>query len=434
MHIFKVLPTKFLRILRQYTRKLWVRVLIMGLMSLVALGLTKLLDPLLPDGIATSFGVKSADRLLDIIANAMLAVTTFSITSMVTVHRATSQQWSPRVHRLLLEDRTTQNTLAVFIGAYVYALTAIIFRELGVYAEDRATVLFFMTVAVLGVIVIYLIRWVLHLQTFGSLTDTSAEVERTTRDCFKERLRNPCLGANPLIDGLPDVGRVITAQTTGYVNYILPDVLNEAADALGVDVYLIANVGDFVFLNQPLAKVVDTGDRQSKDDGPEYDSIEDALEACITIGIVRSFDQDPRFGLIAMGEIASKALSPGINDAGTAIDMINRIGRVLSYYEDETAKDRDTLLHRLWVEPIKPADLIEDGFGSLARDGAALFEVQHRLLSVLHALTHHPDGLLSDTARDVADAMYTRAMDSFTFAPDKTRLEQAFGPKSETTG
>jgi len=28
-------------------------------------------------------------------------------------------------HRLIVKDRTTQNTLAVFIGAYVYALIAI---------------------------------------------------------------------------------------------------------------------------------------------------------------------------------------------------------------------------------------------------------------------------------------------------------------------
>tara|TARA_R110002072_G_scaffold3318_18_gene24301 strand:+ start:4468 stop:4716 length:249 start_codon:yes stop_codon:yes gene_type:complete len=54
----------------------------------------------------------------------------------------------------------------VFIGAYVYALVAIILRELDIYVDERALVLFVMTVIVLAVIVIYLIRWVLHLRTF----------------------------------------------------------------------------------------------------------------------------------------------------------------------------------------------------------------------------------------------------------------------------
>lgn len=54
----------------------------------------------------------------------------------------------------------------MFIGAYVYALVAIILRELDIYVDERALVLFVMTVIVLAVIVIYLIRWVLHLRTF----------------------------------------------------------------------------------------------------------------------------------------------------------------------------------------------------------------------------------------------------------------------------
>ncbi|WP_298862883.1 DUF2254 domain-containing protein [uncultured Sulfitobacter sp.] len=423
MERIKFIPVRLLRVIDQYTRKLWVRVVLMGLMSIVALGLTQLLDPLLPDKIATFFSVSSADRLLNIIANAMLAVTTFSITSMVSVHRATSQQWSPRVHRLLLEDRTTQNTLAVFIGAYVYALIAIILRELGVYAEDRATVLFVTTVGVLAVIVVYLIRWVLHLQTFGSLTQTSEHVEGTTRSSFVERLRNPCLGANALTDAVPDDARVIRAQKTGYINQIFPEALNDAAKSLGQDVYLTANIGDFIFLNEPLAKVVDSGNAEGEKD---YDEIEDALEACVVIGIERSFDQDPRFGLIAMGEIASKALSPGINDPGTAIDMINRVGRVLAYYEDETQKDRDEPLERLWVEPLDPVDLIEDGFGALSRDGAALFEVQHRLQKVLKALQNHPDAQLADAAGKAANTMLARAQSAMTFEGDQNRLKDAF--------
>jgi uncharacterized membrane protein len=48
--------------------------------------------------------------------------------------------------------------MAVFIGAYVYALLGIILRELGIYDDDRAFVVFWMTVLVLVVIVVSLIR------------------------------------------------------------------------------------------------------------------------------------------------------------------------------------------------------------------------------------------------------------------------------------
>ncbi len=45
-----------------------------------------------------------------------------------------------------------------------------------------------MTVAVMIVIVVYLVRWVLHLQGFGQLINLSRQIEKTTRDQFIERL------------------------------------------------------------------------------------------------------------------------------------------------------------------------------------------------------------------------------------------------------
>jgi uncharacterized membrane protein len=37
------------------------------------------------------------------------------------------------------------------------------------------------------------------------------------------------------------------------------------------------------------------------------------------IGDGRLYDDDPRFGLVVLSEIAGRALSPGVNDPGTAI-------------------------------------------------------------------------------------------------------------------
>ncbi len=191
-------PSTLVRRLREYSRKLWVRVVIMGLMSLVALAVAQVVEDFVPRELSRSLNGAAADRLLDIIANAMLAGTIFAITVMVSVYRSSSTQWTPRVHRLIIQDRTTQNTLAVFIGAYVYALVAITLRELGVFDDESAFVLFVMTVLVLGVIVLYLIRWVLHLQGFGSLIDTTRQIEKVTRYQFRDRLDNPlsrCLRA-----------------------------------------------------------------------------------------------------------------------------------------------------------------------------------------------------------------------------------------------
>ncbi len=420
MNFDMFIPQTLLRKTREYTRKLWVRVLLMGLMAFVALGLTQLIEGFVPDKIATSLTGSAADRLLQIIANAMLAVTTFSITVMVSVYRASSTQWTPRVHRLIIQDRTTQNTLAVFIGAYVYALVAIIMRELGIYVDERAFVLFVMTVVVLAVIVIYLIRWVLHLQTFGSLIDTTRQIEDVTRAQFKERLNDPCLGARALTGDVPGDAKPILATESGYIQHIYPEAMNNVAKTHGVELYLTRYIGEFVFLNEPMIQVVKRG--TPEDDTHDWESLEKEVRDNMRMGDLRTFDQDPRFGLTVMGEVASKALSPGVNDPGTAIDVITRIGRILSAYKDESLAERDHKLKYLFVAPLDPEDLIEDAFSPLARDGAAVVEVQQRLQATLSGLMRHPDERLSAAARKAAEIHLRRALAVIDFEPDRERL------------
>lgn len=423
MKLENLIPQTLLRKTREYTRKLWVRVVIMGLLAILALGLTQLVESFVPKELATSLTGEAADRLLQIIADAMLAVTIFSITIMVTVYRASSAQFTPRAHRLIIQDRTTQNTLAVFIGAYVYALIAIILRELGVYVDERALVLFATTVLVLAVIVIYLIRWVLHLQGFGSLIDTTRQIERVTRAQFKERLDTPCLGGHALTDAPPDDAKVICARESGYIQHIYPEALDAQAADHGVALYLTRNIGDFVFLNEPLLMAAPRG--TPKDSDHDWNSLEEAVRDNIRLGDLRTFDQDPRFGLVVMGEVASKALSPGVNDPGTAIDVITRIGRILSLYSDEAAAKREVTLSHLHVAPIQPDDLIEDGFGPLARDGATVVEVQQILQEVLAGLMRHPDDGLSKAARAAAEVHLQRALQAIGFEPDRARVLSA---------
>ncbi|QIE44670.1 DUF2254 domain-containing protein [Pseudohalocynthiibacter aestuariivivens] len=424
MDDIRLLPATLLRMARQYARKLWVRVVAMGLLAVVSLGLAQLAGIWLPEEVRGRVNGASVDRLLDIIANAMLAVTIFSMTVMVTVYRSSSTQWTPRVHQLIMQDKTTQKTLAAFIGAYVYALVAIVMREVAVFGDDHAFVVFWVTVLVLVFVVVNLVRWVLHLQTFGSLLDTTRQVEDITTRQFKERLKTPCLGANPLPDDLPEDLQPICAKQSGYVQHIYPEGLNAAAKRFDVDLYLTQAVGSFVFLNQPLVWVGGVWDAKAEDDDSS-EGLSSLIRDHVIIGDLRTYDQDPRFGLIVMGEMASKALSPGINDPGTAIDVITRIGRILSSYWTEEDNEESPELSRLYVPPLSPSDLIEDGYSALARDGAALVEVQQHLQATLGGLMRHPDVGLAKAAEHAARRYLVRAMRSLPFEDDRADLRSS---------
>ena len=388
----------------------------MGLLASVTIGVSQIITPYVPDSMARSVGGSAADRLLQLIASAMLAVTIFSITVMVSVYQSSSSQWTPRVHRLIMQDKTTQNTMAVFIGAYVYALLGIILRELGIYDDDRAFVVFWMTVLVLVVIVVSLIRWVLHLQGFGQLVDRSREVEKVTRAQFRDRLSRPCLRGRPFAGDLPDGAKPVLAWESGYIRQIFPEALNAVGEKHDIRVYLTRSVGSFVAIGAPLINF------QSMGDDLDWDAMIADVKEMIILGDLRKYDQDPRFGLIVMSEIGSKALSPGVNDPGTAIDVINRIGRILSDYIDETETEPETLLAHLNVAPLDPVDLLRDGFGAISRNGADTLEVQQRLQQTLSFLMRHPNKGLSRAARDLAKQELARGLEALTFEPDREAL------------
>lgn len=414
MNSLRSLPASFLHLLRDLSRRLSVRVALMGALAVLTLGVTQWLSAFVPQAMLNLVDAGAADRLLNIIANAMLAVTTFSLTVMVSVYRASSTQWTPRVHQLIMQDAVTQNTLAAFIGAYVYALVAIIMREVGLYVDESAAVLFWVTVLVLAFVVWSIVRWTLHLQTLGSLIDTTRQVEEIANVQFKDRLETPCLGACPWDGDLPDDAMPIAARASGYVQLVEAQALDQLAKEHDVHLYLDPLLGSFVFLNAPVAYV--SGTPRDKD------ALADAVCRRVHLGDVRTYDQDPRFGLLVMSEIGSKALSPGINDPGTAIDVLNRITRILSLYQDETKGDAPPKCAHLHVRPLDPVDLIEDGFGAIARDGADVVEVQLRVQQALTALTHHPDPGLARAAREMARTCLKRAHEAMDWPPDRARV------------
>lgn len=98
-----------------------------------------------------------------------------------------------------------------------------------------------------------------------------------------------------------------------------------------------------------------------------------------------------------MAEIASRALSPAVNDNGTAIDVLGRSVRALSLWGDLLSEPpTKTRYPRLFVPALSCQDLFDDVFLPIAHDGAAQLQIQIRLQKALLALSSmHPKLFLS---------------------------------------
>ncbi len=386
-------------LLRQFGRKLSVRVTVFTLVAIFTALIGTLAAPWIPADIPARVGADSLDNILGILASSMLAVTTFSLTTMVTAYTAATSNATPRSSQLLMHDPTTQNTLGTFIGSFVFSLVGIVLLSTGAYGETGRLVLFVATIGVIVLIIVTLLRWIDYLSRVARVFETTDKVEHEAHKALSDRVARPFLGCRPLRDPKCDVpadAAPVYGRAIGYLQHLDVEALDDLAGKHGARVFVLALPGTFIDPSRPLARVDGSGEAEL------HESIVDAF----TIGDQRSFDQDPRFGLCVLAEIASRALSPGINDSGTAIDVIGSGLRILADWApdshasggNETAGD-DAVCPNVFVPPIATADLFDDFFRPIARDGAAKVEIQIRLQKALHALAQLGGEEMRENAR-----------------------------------
>jgi uncharacterized membrane protein len=383
-------------LLRRLFSKMWIRAVSFAVLGVATALVGIFLGPLIPGTLGTRIGADSADQILSILASSMLAVVTFSLAVAVQAFTAAATTATPRAIELLQEDDTTQNVLATFVGAFLFSLVGIIALNAGVYGEKGRVVLFVATIIVVALVVVALLRWIDHLMGFGRMGDTLDRVEKAATEALKVRARTPCLGGRPLLGDMPKDVIKVCADQIGYIQHVDVDALSECAEALGAEIWLAGIPGSFVNPAEPLLGV--SGAVLS-------DETTSHMRKAFTVESARTFAQDPRFGLLVLSEIASRALSPSVNDPGTAIDVLGRLVRVLSNWNRPA--NREPTHPRLHVPPVRPAEMLEDAFQPIARDGASLVEVQVRLQKALAALA----GIVPDEFSDAASAMSAEALE-----------------------
>ena len=103
--------------LKQTIKKLWFRATLFAIVAIITALLSILFKSMIPESVSVKVGAEAVDNILNILASSMLAVTTFSLSIMVTAYGSATTNVTPRATRLVVEDVTTQNVLATFIGS-----------------------------------------------------------------------------------------------------------------------------------------------------------------------------------------------------------------------------------------------------------------------------------------------------------------------------
>lgn len=411
--------SKWQWLLTQLTRTLWLRASLFAVLAIVTALIAIPAQTLIESPFPFKIGAEAVRGILNILASSMLAVTTFSLSVMVSAYAAASSSATPRATQLVRQDSTTQNVLATFIGSFLFSLVGIIALSTDIYGENGRLILFTVTIGVIILIVVTILRWIEHLSLLGRLSETTNRVEEALTEAIKQRIDYPCLGAKRLDkENPPKKGKnAVYVDQIGYIKHIDLGGLNRCAESNETEICLYIEPGHFVHPGEAIAYY----------DGDRSDTIDDTINKALTISDLRSFDQDPRFGFTVLAEIASRALSPAVNDPGTAIDILSRAVRVLSCWQDHKRLDDndDNIAYpNVRMPEIKLDNLFDDIFLPISRDGASMLEIHIRLQKSLLALKQISPECFTDCVEKHSELAYQRALLALDLDADKERLQE----------
>ncbi|WP_083507571.1 DUF2254 domain-containing protein [Aureimonas frigidaquae] len=366
-------------ILTRLRRQIWFRAVLISLCGVLLATLSGVAGRFVPNVVDHDLGQDAVGTILQILASSMLAVTTFSLTAMVTAYGSATQLATPRATQLLREDPASQNALSTFLGAFVFSIVGIIGLQTGLYGAEGRVVLFAGTLLLVAIVVVTLLRWIVHITAFGRMSDVIDRVEDAACRAMADFARDRWRGALPAVP-VPDGAQPVLGHDVAYIHHIDMPALAKLAERDGLIVHLAVAPGSLVHPARPLMHV----------EGAVSDETRDALIGTMTLGRHRTFDHDPRLGLIALSEIASRALAPATNDPGTAIEVLNALLRVFLQLAEQRDGTRTVpsvdRLRRIHMPCPDMEELVGDAFDPILREGTSEAEVSIRLTKTLKAI------------------------------------------------
>lgn len=397
--------------------RLWARPLVYVLAAVAAVLLAQMADGLGPVRNLPEISDETIDKLLTVMASSMLAVATFAVGSMVQAFANASKSATPRAFPLVVASNSSQTALSVFLGAFIFSIVGLVALRVGLYESLGRLTLFALTLAVFAWVVGTFVRWVDDIARLGLMSNTIDRVEAAARRCLEERRDEPHLGGLPQQNAAELDGEEIEPERHGHVQLIDMERLQAAAERLQARVAVRALPGAFVGPGSPVLSVAAAE--------PVSDEDREELLKSVVIGDNRTFESDPRFGLITLSEIAARALSPAVNDPGTAIVILGRLVRLFAIYGAGPEHRGPVRFDRVSAPALSVADLFDDAFTAIARDGAGTVEVALRLQKAFATIAGIvAPGFADEASRHSGEAL-ARARAAMRLEQDIARVEAA---------
>jgi uncharacterized membrane protein len=377
-------------------------------------------------------GAEGARAVLSSVATSMITVAGVAFSITIVALQLAASQFGHRVLRSFRQDRGSQFVLGTFTASFLYSL--LVLRNIVGEGDDREAfvpylaVTFAVVLAVLGVgVLIFFVHHVAVLiQAPYIIARVAKELDGTIDELFEVpigEVREERESESDVPDDFPQRSRGLAARQDGYIQMIDGRRLLDLARQQDLVLQLVSRPGHFVSRGADLLRVF-PAERLD-------DELRRKLLRCVVVGNERSPRQDVEYAVDQLGEIASRALSTGINDPYTTAHCIDRLGAALQRlaarpFPERYRYDAEGRL-RLIVDPASFASVASAAFDKIRQYGRAAPAVMVRMLEAIAAIAGHAanDGV-REVLRHQAILIHRAGMDGFAEEWDRQDLERRF--------
>ena len=277
-------------------------------------------------------GADGARGMLSAIAGSMITVAGLIFSLTLSTLAQVSSQYTSRLLRNFMRDRSNQVVMGFFVSIFVYCLVVLRTIRGGderVFVPSLAVAFGLLLALVsIGMLIFFIHHIASSIQAANVIGGAAQETEKTFNKLFPTELGEAATPAEKedLADLEPLPWVPILAEESGYIVGIDEEELLTFACETDAVVRMEHAIGSYITKGSLLASAVEypTAKRLVGKDSAKR------INQAYSIGNQRTLDQDAGFGLRQLVDIALKALSPGINDTSTAVLCIDRLGSLLA--------------------------------------------------------------------------------------------------------
>ena len=332
--------------------------------------------------------VSAATAVFSSIASGMLALTGIVFSLAFVMVQFSSIAYSPRLVLWFSRDPVISHGMGIFTATFIYSLCALGWVD----RDGSGRVPFFSTWLVIILVIASVLLLALLVQRLAALqvSGVISFVGKAGREVVGEMYpivltaeadkRDLGIPRNSPTLNLPVTQAIIhSGQPMAITECDVQALVRLARQAEGVIIMPFA-IGDTVIEGNTILAV----------HGGLLTLPEPALRHAVKLERQRTFEQDPKYALRLLVDIAIKALSPAVNDPTTAVqaldeveDLLLRLG--MRHLEVGQVADETGALRLVFPTPTWE-DFLSLAFDETRFYGATSLQVMRRMRSALHDL------------------------------------------------